>query len=68
MAAVHSKAVVLMLLIHCLLGLPFCGVSVFGPCFVIQYFVSFYFCRYLDREERAGFLTLICLLMMSCDC
>ena len=24
----------------------------FGPCFVIQYFVSFYFCNHFDGEER----------------
>ena len=37
----RSKAVVLLLLIYCLLLLPFfVGGSVFGPCFVIQYFVS----------------------------
>ena len=42
LAAVHSKAVVLLLLIHCLLLLPlFCGGFVFGPCFVVQYLVSF---------------------------
>ena len=27
-----------------------CGGSVFGPCFVIQYFVLFKFCYYGDRE------------------
>ena len=26
----------------------------FGPCFVIQYLVSFYFCNHLAGEERAG--------------
>ena len=43
-----------------------CGGSVFGPCFVIQYFVSFYFCIYLDDEERASCFTLI-LFLISCD-
>ena len=26
----------------------------FGPCFVIQFFVSVLFCNHLDGEERAG--------------
>ena len=30
-----------------------CGGSVFGPCFVIQYFVPFYFCNHRNGEERA---------------
>ena len=29
-----------------------CGGSVFGPCFVIQYFVSFLFCNHLDGDEK----------------
>ena len=41
-AAVRSKVVVLLLLIHCILLLPlFYGGSVFGACFVMQYLVSF---------------------------
>ena len=36
-----SMAVVLLLLIHCVLMLPLCGGSVFVPCFVMQYLVSF---------------------------
>ena len=40
LAAVRSKVVVLLLLIHCLLLLPlFYGDFVFGPCFVVQYLV-----------------------------
>ena len=41
-AAGCSKAAVLLLSIHCISLLPFfCGGTVFGPCFVIQYFISF---------------------------
>ena len=41
----------------------------FGPCFVIQYFVSFKFCNHLDvdGEERAGYFTII-VFLMSCGC
>ena len=40
--AFHSRAVVLLLLIHCILLLTlFYGGSVFGTCFVMQYLVSF---------------------------
>ena len=38
----------------------------FGPCFVMQYFVSVYFCNHLDGEERAGCFTLT-VFLMSCD-
>ena len=49
------KAVVLLLLIHCLLLLAFCGDSVFGPCLVIQYFVIQYFVMLptLEKVEEA---------------
>ena len=47
-----------MLLIDCLFLLPlFKGRSVFGPCFVIQYF---------DGEDRASFFALT-VFLMSCD-
>ena len=36
---------------------------VFGPCFVIQYFVPFWFCNHLDGEERASCFTLSVFLM-----
>ena len=39
----------------------------FGPWFVIQYFVSFKFCNPLDWEERAGYFTFI-VFLMSCYC
>ena len=47
-AAVRSKSVVLLLLIHYLLLLPlFCVVDFyFGPCFVVQYLVSFLVLQY----------------------
>ena len=38
----------------------------FVPCFVIQYFVSFWFCNHLDWEERAGCFV-ITFFLMSCD-
>ena len=41
-AAVCSKAVALLLLIHCLIFFSLdCGGSVFGQCFVRYYLVSF---------------------------
>ena len=53
-AAVHSKlVVVLLLLIQYLLLLSlFVGCSVFGPCFAMQCLVSFLVCNHLDEEER----------------
>ena len=42
MAAVCSKAVVLVLSIHLfIVALMICGVSVLSPCFVMQYLVAF---------------------------
>ena len=38
----------------------------FGPCFVVQYFVSFGFCKYLDGEARACWFTFT-VFLMSCD-
>ena len=38
----------------------------FGPCFVYQYFVSIYFCKPLDWEERAGCFALN-VFLVSCD-
>ena len=40
--------------------------SVFSPCFVVQFFMSFQFCNHLDGEKRAGCLSLIVFLMF-CD-
>ena len=37
----------------------------FGPCFVIQYFVSFQFCKHPYVEEGADCFTLIVFLMYS---
>ena len=42
-----------------------CGGSVFGPCFVMQYSVSFLV--YRDGEERAYCFTLIDFVVF-CDC
>ena len=69
-AAVRSKAVVLSL-IHCLLlpSLFVCvcggGGGVFGPCFVMQYLVSFKFLVLQSSAwaKRAGCFTLIVCLM-----
>ena len=54
-AAVRSKVVVLLLLIHCFMFLPLCVGSGFHPCFVMLYFSGpILFCNRLDQEERAG--------------
>ena len=40
----------------------------FGPCFVMQYLVSFIVCHYLAEEKRAGcftFLGVMWLFMLS---
>ena len=74
-AAVRSEAVVLMLLIHCLLLLPF----VFGSCFVVRYLVLFLvlpfsLCeREIERErererERESWSLYFNRLLMSCEC
>ena len=52
LAAVRSKAVVLLLLTFCLLLLPFWE-SVTVLCFVVRYFMSI-LVLHLDGEERAG--------------
>ena len=65
-AAVRSKAW-FPLLCHFTLfivALILCGV---GPCFVVQYVVSFQFCNHLAGEERAGCFTLI-VFFRSCGC
>ena len=48
------KAVVLLLLMHCLLLPPlFCGVCVYGSCFfVVQYLVSFAIISLGERERE----------------
>ena len=67
-AAVHSKGVILLLLlIHCLLLLPlFVGIL----CMVLVVLSStkcpFWFCNHLAEEERASFLTLIIGFLISC--
>ena len=54
-AAVHSKAVVLLLLTFCLLLLPL-WMSVTVLCFAVRYFMSILVLQssYIDGEERAG--------------
>ena len=62
--AIRSKAVLLLLLIHCLLLL---SLSV-GPCFVIQYLVSLPVLQSARcGRERAGCFALI-VFLVSCDC
>ena len=39
----------------------------FGPCFAIQYLVSFLVCNHSAREERADRFILI-VYLLSCDC
>ena len=70
-AAVHSKAVVMLLLPLCAGWAGFCV----GPCFVIHNLVSFLVCRHIDKEWNVGYFTLIDFLMSCalgwsevCDC
>ena len=44
-----------------------CWGSVFGPCFVIHYFMSFQFYNLLNGEGGAGCCTLS-VFNMFCDC
>ena len=67
LAAVCSKATVLLLLIHWLFVLSLLffkgrGVSI-GPCFAMHYLVAFNFCNHLVQEEIAGCFTLIVSLL-----
>ena len=64
--AVRSKAVVLLLLIHCLLLIPLCE-SVIVLCFVVRNFMSILVYNHLDGEERAGCFAWF-VLLMSRDC
>ena len=57
-AAVRSKALVLLLFIHCLLLLPLL-VLLLGSWFVLQYFVTFIILQSSAGEERAGCFTLV---------
>ena len=53
-AAVHSKVVVLLLLIRCLLLLPLWN-SVIVICFVVRYLMSILVFNHLDGEEKSCF-------------
>ena len=67
-AAFRSWAVVLLSLIRCLLFLPLvCGGSVFGPCFVMHYLVSFMVLGSSWRGRGAGCFTLF-VFLVSCSC
>ena len=59
-AAVHSKAVVLLLLTFCLLLLPL-SESVIGLCFVVCYFMSILVLQSSWWERESWLLCLICL-------
>ena len=62
----RSKAMCMLLLVNCLLLLLFfVFYFAFGPCFVVQYLVSFLVRNHLAGEERDGCLKL---LLMSRDC
>ena len=66
-AVVHSRVVVLLLLIDCLLMLSlFVGVLCLVLVFVIQYLMVFLCCITL-MWKRAGCFTVI-VFLMSCDC
>ena len=66
LAAVRSKAMVLLLLIRCWLLLLLLD-SVIVLCFVVRYLASILFCNHLDEEERAGFFVLV-VFLVSHDC
>ena len=67
LAAVCSNAVLLSLLIHCLLLVPYFMGVVFGPCFEMHYYFFFLFCNHITEEERIGCFTLI-VFLLSCGC
>ena len=55
-------------MLHCLVFLPLdCGGSVFVPCFVIHYLVSFLYSYATILTIVTGCFTLI-VVLMSCDC
>ena len=39
----------------------------FGPCFVIQYIMSFLSCNHIDGDQKAGCFTLV-VVLVSVDC
>ena len=67
-AAVRSRAVVLLLLIHCVMFLPlFVGVLCLVIVLLCITWCLFCFCNHINEEERAGCFTLI-IFLVSCDC
>ena len=49
----RSKAVVLLLWIYCSLLPPlFCGICMYGSCFVVQYLLSFAIISFRERERE----------------
>ena len=68
MVLVHSKAVVLLLLICCLVCFPLVvGGSVFVFVLLFITLCPFYFCNHLEEEERAVYFAFN-VLRMSCYC
>ena len=68
MVLVHSKAVVLLLLICCLVCFPLVvGGSVFVFVLLCITLCPFYFCNHLEEEERAVYFAFND-LRMSCYC
>ena len=63
LAAVRSKAVILLLFIYCLLFLPFfCGSSMLGPCFAVLCVGSSFAIILLGKRE------LVALLLLCSEC
>ena len=67
LAAVRSKAVVLLLLVRCLLLLPLWD-SVIVLCFVVCYFVYFLEWNHLNKEERSRCFALFVFLVSRDFC
>ena len=67
-AAVGSKAVALLLLMHCLLFSHCMWVFMFGPCFVVRYFVTFLVLQSSWRGKGSWMLYIKCLPLVSCHC
>ena len=66
-SAVHSEAVVLLIFIHCLLFIH-CGAIVFGPRFVMQYFVLFLVLPPSRKEKHSWLIDFYCLAVIVIYC
>ena len=67
-AAICSKVVVLLLLIHCFVYLSpcLCSLCDFGPCSVMQYLAPCLTCNHLAENERAGCSALNVVFLPCC--